>query len=187
MIEPGSTSESGFTYIGERLLHQGFVISVAQGEFETPEGERITRDIVHHPGAVAVVAVDGDDVILVRQYRAALHADLLEIPAGKRDVAGEPPDLTAARELEEEVGLRPLGLELLTGFHNSVGFCDEYVHIFLATEFESVETAHDGPEEAHMTIERWPLDDAVAATTDGRITDAKTQIGILTAARRLGR
>ena len=55
MIEPGSTSESGFTYIGETVLHEGFVISVAQGEFETPEGDRITRDIVHHPGAVAVV------------------------------------------------------------------------------------------------------------------------------------
>lgn len=187
MIEPGSTSESGFTYLGERVLHEGYVISVAQGEFETPEGQRITRDIVHHPGAVAVVAIDGDEVILVRQYRAALHADLVEIPAGKRDVEGEPPEVTAARELEEEVGLRPRGLDLLTGFHNSVGFCDEYVHIFLATEFDAVETAHDGPEEAHMTIERWSLDDAVAGTTDGRITDAKTQIGILTAARRLGR
>ena len=59
MIEPGSTSESGFTYIGETVLHEGYVISVAQGEFETPEGDRITRDIVHHPGAVAVVAIDG--------------------------------------------------------------------------------------------------------------------------------
>ena len=108
MIEPGSTSESGFTFIGETVLHDGYVISVAQGEFETPEGDRITRDIVHHPGAVAVVAIDGDEVILVRQYRAALHIDLLEIPAGKRDVAGEAPELTAARELEEEVGLRPL-------------------------------------------------------------------------------
>ncbi|NDH22851.1 MAG: NUDIX domain-containing protein [Actinobacteria bacterium] len=187
VIEPGSTSESGFTFIGETVLHEGYVISVAQGEFETPEGDRITRDIVHHPGAVAVVAIDGDEVILVRQYRAALHIDLLEIPAGKRDVAGEAPELTAARELEEEVGLRPLELELLTGFHNSVGFCDEYVHVFLATAFEPVETAHDGPEEAHMTIEWWPLEDAIAATSDGRITDSKTQIGILAAARRLGR
>ena len=92
-----------------------------------------------------------------------------------------------ARELEEEDGLRPLELELLTGFHNSVGFCDEFVHVFLATAFEPVETAHDGPEEAHMTIERWPLDDAIAAASDGRITDSKTQIGILAAARRLGR
>ena len=173
MIEPGSTSESGFTYIGETVLHEGFVISVAQGEFETPEGDRITRDIVHHPGALARGAID--------------HTDLLEIPAGKRDVAGEAPELTAARELEEEVGLRPLELELLTGFHNSVGFCDEFVHVFLATAFEPVETAHDGPEEAHMTIERWPLDDAIAAASDGRITDSMTQIGILAAARRLGR
>ena len=187
MIEPGSTSASGFTFIGERLLHEGYVISVGQGEFETPEGERITRDIVHHPGAVAVVAIDGDEVILVRQYRAALHADVVEIPAGKRDVAGEPPEVTAVRELEEEVGLRPIDLQPLTGFHNSVGFCDEYVHVFLATEFETVPVDHDGPEEAHMTIERWSLDDAEAGLSNGQITDAKTLIGLHAALRRLGR
>lgn len=187
MNEPGSTSASGFTYIGERVLHDGFVISVAEGEFETPEGERVTRDIVHHPGAVAIVAIDDDQVVLVRQYRAALHTDLVEIPAGKRDVDGEPPALTAARELEEEVGLRPLDLEFLAGMHNSVGFCDEYVHIFLATRFDVVPVAHDGPEEAHMTIERWSLDDAISSVLDGRITDAKSQVGILAAARRLGR
>ena len=187
MIEPGSTSASGFTFIGERVLHEGYVISLAEGEFETPEGERMTRDIVHHPGAVAVVAIDADEVILVRQYRAALHDDLLEIPAGKRDIAGEPPELTAARELEEEVGLRPTNLEPLAGFHNSVGFCDEFVHIYLATDFETVPVDHDGPEEAHMTIERWSLDDVAAGLSDGRITDAKTLIGLHAALRRLGR
>ena len=73
VIEPGSTSESGFTFIGETVLHDGYVISVAQGEFETPEGDRITRDIVHHPGAVAVVAIDGDEVILFASTGRASH------------------------------------------------------------------------------------------------------------------
>ena len=187
MIEPGSTSASGFTFVGERAIYDGFVIRVVEGEFETPEGDRVLRDVVRHPGAVAVVAIDGDEVVLVRQYRAALHTDLLELPAGKRDVDGEPPEITAARELEEEVGLRPLDLEFLTGLHCSVGFCDEYVHIFLATQFESVPVEHDGPEEAHMTIERWSLDDASAGLADGRISDAKTLIGLHAALRRLGR
>ena len=187
MIEPGSTSASGFTFLGEREIHQGYVIQVTEGTFETPEGDRMTRDIVRHPGAVAVVAIDGDAVVLVRQYRAALHADLVEIPAGKCDVDGEAPAVTAARELEEEVGLRPLDLEFLVGMHNSVGFCDEYVHIFVATDFEVVPVEHDGPEEAHMAIERWHLDDAAAALADGRITDAKTLVGLHAALRRLGR
>jgi ADP-ribose pyrophosphatase len=187
VTEPGSTSASGFTFIGEEVLHEGFVISLAVGEFETPEGERMTRDIVHHPGAVGVVAIQDDAIVLVRQYRAPLHTELLELPAGRRDVDGEAPELTATRELEEEVGLRPLDVEFLSGFHNSVGFCDEYVFIYLATEFEEVPVAHDGPEEAHMSVERWPFDDAVAAVLDGRITDAKTVIGILAAARRLAR
>ena len=65
------------------------------GEFETPDGDTITRDLVRHPGAVSVVPVDGDEVVLVRQYRAAVEADVLEIPAGKRDVPGEPPERTA--------------------------------------------------------------------------------------------
>ena len=187
MSDIGSTSASGFTFVGEREIHDGFVIRVVEGEFETPEGDRVHRDIVRHPGAVAVVAIDGDEVVLVRQYRAALHVDLLELPAGKRDVAGEDPAVTAARELEEEVGLRPLDLEFLTGLHCSVGFCDEYVHIFLATAFEPVPVDHDGPEEAHMTIERWSLDEAAAGLADGRITDAKTLIGLHAALRRLGR
>lgn len=187
MTEPGSVSPSGFTFIGEDTLHQGFVISLARGEFETPDGERITRDIVHHPGAVAVVAIEDGAIVLVRQYRAALHTELLEIPAGRRDVDGEPPEATAVRELEEEVGLRPHAVEYLTGFHNSVGFCDEFVSVYLATSFEPVPVAHDGPEEAHMTVERWPFEEALAAVMDGRITDGKTVIGVLAAARRLGR
>ncbi|MEM9203389.1 MAG: NUDIX hydrolase [Actinomycetota bacterium] len=187
MTEPGSTSASGFTFVGETEIYDGFVIRVVDGEFETPDGERVRRDIVRHPGAVAVVAIDGDEVVLVRQYRAAIHDDLLELPAGKRDIDGEPPDVTAARELEEEVGLRPLDLDYLAGLHCSVGFCDEFVHIFLATRFEPVPVEHDGPEEAHMTIERWTLDQVSAGLQDGQITDAKTQVGLQAALRRLGR
>jgi len=101
------TSVSGFTHVADELIYDGFVIDVVNGVFTTPEGERIHRDIVRHPGAVGVVALDGDEVVFVRQYRPAIDDELLEIPAGKRDIEGEPPERTAVRELEEEVGLRP--------------------------------------------------------------------------------
>ena len=187
MTTDGSTSASGFTHVGDELIYDGFVIEVVNGVFTTPEGERIERDIVRHPGAVGVVALDGDEVVLVRQYRAAIHGDLLEIPAGKRDVAGEPPEVTAVRELEEEVGLRPATIESLGGMHCSVGFCDEYIHLFLATDFEAVPVDHDGPEERHMTIERWSLDEVAAGLSDGRITDAKSLVALGAVLRRLGR
>lgn len=187
MTTGGSTSASGFTHVGDELIYDGFVIEVVNGVFTTPEGERIERDIVRHPGAVGVVALDGDEVVLVRQYRAAIHNDLLEIPAGKCDVEGEPPEVTAVRELEEEVGLRPATIESLGGMHCSVGFCDEYIHLFLATDFESVPVDHDGPEERHMTIERWSLDEIAAGLSDGRITDAKSLVALGAVLRRLDR
>ena len=187
MTIQGSTSAFGFTFVDEREIYDGFVIRVVEGEFETPEGHRVNRDIVRHPGAVGVVAIDNDEIVLVRQYRAALHTEVLEIPAGKRDVDGEPPAATARRELIEEVGLEPASLEFLTGMHCSVGFCDEYIHIYLATDLRVRSVAHEGPEEHHMTIERWPLDEALAAVGDGRITDAKTMVGLHTALRRLDR
>ena len=95
----------GFTKTGERVLHEGFVITVATATFEGPAGEVMERDIVHHPGAVAVVALDGDDVVLVRQYRPVLEAEMLELPAGKLDVPGEDRATAARRELVEELSL----------------------------------------------------------------------------------
>ena len=89
--------------------------------------------------------------------------------------------------MEEEVGLRPRSIDFLAGMHCSVGFCDEYVHIFLATDFESVPVEHDGPEEQHMTIERLPLAEVPSALGDGRITDAKTMVGLGAVLRHLGR
>ncbi|MEM7142029.1 MAG: NUDIX hydrolase [Actinomycetota bacterium] len=188
MTEPGPRSASGFRRIAERSIHTGFVIEVVEADFETPDGERIIRDVVRHPGAVSVVPVDGDEVILVRQYRAAAEVDLLEIPAGKRDVPGEPPAETALRELAEEVGFTTsTPLVPLSEFYNSVGFSDEYSYVFLATDLEPVPLDRQGPEEQHMTIERWPLDDVAAAIADGRICDAKTVVGLLAALRHLGR
>lgn len=180
-------TEVPFRPLGENKIYSGAVITLYQGTFQGPEGDPFDRDIVRHPGAVAVVAVDDGDIFLVNQYRACLDANLWEIPAGKRDVAGEPPEVTAARELEEEVGLRAGSIELLINIHHSPGFCDEYGYVFLATDLEPVPQALEGPEEQHMVVARVPIESAVDMAMDGRVTDAKSVAAILAAARRLGR
>jgi ADP-ribose pyrophosphatase len=134
---------------------------------------------------VGVVPLHDDGAItLVRQYRAALDADVWEIPAGLRDVAGEPTDITASRELVEEAGLQAGHLEHLVTFHNSPGFSDEAVVVYLATELTEVPADRQGPEEEQMTLARVSLAEALAMVDDGRITDAKTVIALLALARR---
>ena len=177
----------GFTKIGERLLHEGFVITVATATFEGPAGEVLERDVVHHPGAVAVVALDGDDVVLVRQYRPVLEAEILELPAGKLDVPGEDRRMAARRELVEEAGLDARDLVELGRFHNSIGFCDEETTIYLATDLKATTPEAASVEEQYLTVERVPIGEAEGLIADGTITDAKTVIGLLQTLRRLGR
>lgn len=178
---------AGFRKLGERTIHRGHVIGVATAEFEAPGGLRFERDIVHHPGAVAIVPLHGDDsVTMVRQFRAPIDGVILEIPAGKRDVAGEAPEVTASRELEEEVGLRAGSLELLATFHNSPGFTDELALVFLARDLSEVAVSRDGIEEQSMTIERVALADVPRLVASGELRDAKSIVGLLMARERLG-
>lgn len=162
---------------------------MAVADVVTPDGATVEREIVHHPGAVAVVAAvegrAGVEVVLVRQYRAALDALVLELPAGTRDVDGEDPADTARRELQEEAGLDAPLLEHLVGFHNSPGFCDEFLDVYLAREPRVVDHDRQGAEELAMTVLRVPMSEAIAMIGDGRITDAKTIIGLLLARDRL--
>ena len=148
---------------------------------EAPDGEAITRAVVRHPGAVVVVPVEGDVAILVRQWRAAPARSLLEAPAGKRDVASEEPEATAARELEEEIGRRPGRLTKLAEFFNSPGFTDEYTHLYCATELTATERRSVSAEEREMAIEWVRLDDVPALIAARELVDAKTIIGLLLA------
>ena len=174
-----------FEPIDEVLKHTGPVISVYEGRFRSPNGEVLVREIARHPGAVAVVAMVGDEVVLVRQYRAAIDQYLLEIPAGKRDVDGEPPIETARRELQEEVGLEPGEIVELCSFYNTPGFCDEYAYVFLATDCVEVEADRQGSEEEFMTIERIGLADVPAMVADGELADGKSILALLMARERL--
>jgi ADP-ribose pyrophosphatase len=172
----------GFTQLGEELLQEGHVVSMVMGTFRAPDGTTFEREVIRHPGAVAVVPMlDERTAVLVRQYRSALDRMLLEVPAGKRDMAGEPPELTAHRELEEEVGYRAGRMEPLGVMHNSPGFCDEEGHLFLALDLTSTPTDRIGIEEEHMTIEHVALDDVERLVASGDLTDAKTIIALLLA------
>lgn len=178
---------NGFERTGETEVHRGRIATLATVRFRGPDGDEHEREVVHHIGAVAVVPLHDDgSVTLVRQYRVALDAPCLEIPAGLRDVDGEPEAVTAGRELIEEAGLAADHLEPLVRFHNSPGFSDEAVTVFLASGLQPVDHDRQGVEEQSMTIERIALDDALAMVDDGRITDAKTIIGLSLTARRRG-
>jgi len=178
---------SPFKLVEERLVHQGKVIALYECDFEGPDGTTFRRDVARHPGAVSVVAVAADHTVtMVRQFRAALDSDLLEIPAGKIDAEDDSPLITAQRELMEEVGLAAEHWELLISFAQSPGFCDEMNHVFLATELSSVSRRVDGIEEAQMTLHQVPLTDVPGLIESGQLIDGKSVVGLLLALRKLG-
>jgi len=183
---------AGFKKLGERMAWSGTLVSAGIGTFADPDGNVFERDVVHHPGAVVVVPViagpagrRGADVVLVRQYRAAVDRELLELPAGKRDVEGEPVLVTAHRELEEEVGMRAASMVQMAEFYNSPGFCDEHSFLFLATDLTPCATSFQGIEEGHMTIERVALSEVPGLVASGELVDAKSLIGLYLAMDRL--
>ena len=177
----------GFRKVGERRIHDGVVFGVVDSTFASPDGRLVHREVVRHIGAVAVVPVEGSEVVLVRQFRVPVEEELLEVPAGRRDVAGEAPEDTARRELAEEAGLGCSSLVELGSFYNSPGFCDELSYVYLASDLHPVPRQPDGAEEEWMTTVRVPIDAALEMIDRGAIRDAKTIIGLMLAARRMSR
>jgi len=176
-------ASGNFQKLGERPVYQSKLLKIVVGTFRGPNGEEFERDLVHHPGAVVIVPIDDatGEVVLVRQYRAPLDTELLEIPAGKRDVKEEPTEVTAARELVEETGLEAGRLELIGHFFNSPGFSDEESWCYLARDLRPVPDSRHGIEEQHMTVERYPFADVASLISTGAITDAKTIVGLFLA------
>jgi ADP-ribose pyrophosphatase len=180
----------GFQHLGDQLRHQGFAWRVVTGTFRDPAGRDFTRDVVRSPGAVGVLplwrhASGQVRVLLLRQYRPVLNASVIEIPAGMRDVIGEEPAVTAQRELAEEAGRHAAHLEQVLEMLPSPGMSDGTTVIFLATDLTEVPTEAHGPEEEHLELLEFSLDEAVAAIEHGDITDAKTVVALLLAQRRL--
>ena len=175
---------SGFRVERTQVVHQGPVVRTENVSIRTPDGEVIERQVIRHPGAVAVVAVHEGSVVLVEQYRAPLDRTHIEIPAGKCDVDGEPLTETARRELIEEVGLEPRSLVELGTFVTAAGFCDEAITIFGTADCREVEREIQGAEEAHMRVLHVPVGEIWARAASGELTDAKTLIGLLWANER---
>ena len=156
---------------------------VVVGTFVGPDGFTFEREIVRTFDAVCIVALESDreHVLLVRQYRGPVDRALLELPAGKLDIVGEPPELCAARELAEEVGTEAERFTELGRFFISPGYSDELTICFLAEELKRGTRAADGIEEEHLVVERISLGSVEELIATGEIADAKTIAGLLLA------
>jgi 8-oxo-dGTP pyrophosphatase MutT (NUDIX family) len=180
------TSEipSDFVATNDDVVHSWAVFRLLRRTVRSPRGEQFERTYVSTPGAVAVVAITADShVVLVSQYRATFDSFVLELPAGMRDVDGEPPSLTAARELKEETGFTANSVEYLGTCLSSPGVTDSSVEVFVSTDVTKGESEPHGPEEDFMTVHTVPMHEALRMVEDGEITDAKTAYGLLLAAR----
>ena len=163
--------------VSRELAYTGTVLKIYKDRMEFSNGNHEDWDFIHHDGAAAVIPVmDDGKILMVTQYRNALERDTLEIPAGKLDM-GEDTAAAAHRELAEETGLRCGKLEFLGNFYPSVGFLDENLRMYLATELSQGET-HPDDDEFVNTV-KMPFDDAVKLIMNGEIKDGKTIAAIL--------
>ena len=165
-------------------LARSRLITVRSDQVRTPDNQLAERDVVLHPGAVAALALDAADrILMIRQYRHPVGRLLWEIPAGLRDVAGEDPWATAQRELVEEAGYRARDWRVLADYYTSPGFSTERLRIFLARDLEAVPPAerHFVPrdEEAHLLLSWLPLDEAVRKVFAGELHNGPTVLAIM--------
>lgn len=168
------------TILEKEVVFPGKLIRVEHWQVRLPNGEQALREVVCHRGAAAVVALDDQDrLILVRQHRVAVGRLTLEIPAGKLDAPGEDPLVCAKRELSEETGMTARHWQKLTVLETTPGFCDERIHLYLATGLENG-TSHPDEDE-FVAVERLPITQAAQQVMDGTFQDGKTALGILMA------
>jgi 8-oxo-dGDP phosphatase len=168
------------------VVAKSSIVTVRRDTVRMPDGQEADRDVVEHPGAVAVLAVDDTGrVLLIRQYRHPVGRQLWEIPAGLRDVPGEPLVETAQRELLEEAGYIAADWHVLTDIFTSPGFSNERLRIFLAMKLTHVPEAErdyvPNHEEAHLKVEWAPLDVVVSRFLAGELHNGVTAVGVLAA------
>lgn len=171
------------TIIDTRNLYDGHLVKLDLHEVRLPDGGTSKREVIKHPGAVALVALDSDNrVLMVRQFRLPAGKIMLEIPAGTLE-PGELPLACAERELQEETGFKPNTLQALGGIFAAPGYTTEYIHLFLATDLEK--SSLDMDEDEFIELETMPIADALALIDEGKIDDGKTVSGLLRVARQL--
>jgi 8-oxo-dGDP phosphatase len=181
-----SDSVERWPVVASDVIAKSSIVKVRRDTVRMPDGQHAERDVVEHPGAVAVLAVNDDDqVLLIRQYRHPVTRQLWEIPAGLRDVPGEPLVETARRELLEEAGYLAADWHVLTDIFTSPGFSTERLRVFLARELTHVPAAErdyvPNHEEAHLEIEWAPLDVVVSRFLAGELHNGVTAVGVLAA------
>jgi 8-oxo-dGDP phosphatase len=170
--------------VSSGVLFRGRLVTVRTDKVRMPDNQVAERDVVIHPGAVAVLALDdAQQVLLIRQYRHPVGRLLWEIPAGLRDVSGESPWATARRELLEEAGYRARDWRMLADYYTSPGFSTERLHVFLARDLEFVPEAERDfvrqDEEAHLLPAWLPLDEAVRKVLAGELHNGVAALALL--------
>jgi len=168
--------------VSSRRIFEGQVVSLRVSEYRRPSGTVVRREVMDHPGAVVMVPVEGDHVLMVRQPREAVERRMLELPAGKLDHVGENPLECARRELAEEVGRAAGTWRDLGGFYTAPAILTEFIHCFMATDLTPID--HPPVEEEEIEVVPWPLSDLEGLIE--RTDDAKSLIGLLRLARELG-
>lgn len=166
--------------LSQETVFKGRLLHINRDTVRLPNGLEATREVVRHPGAVAIVALAGNDLLLVKQYRYAIDREILEIPAGKLE-PGELPENCAQRELREETGYQGR-LTYLGKFYSTPGFSDEIIYLFSAEELIWAPLTADDDE--FLSVERIPFAEALRQAKNGEINDAKTTLGILMLAGR---
>lgn len=160
-------------------IYNGKIVNLQVDEVLLPDGQKSTRELIKHPGAVAIIPVTPDDtIIFVRQYRKPLEKTIIEIPAGKLE-QGERPEITAIRELEEETGYTTNNLSFITSFYTSPGFTDELMHIYISTDLQQLDEKVDGDDDEFIELLELTLDEAKEYVARNEIQDAKTNYAIL--------
>ena len=178
----------GYRVQASHEIYNGRVVRLRIDEVEMPGGQTAKREVAGHPGGVGVIAIDDNDrVCMITQYRHPLQQRLLEVPAGLRDIDGEDPEVTAARELEEEAAVRPAHVEHLCSIAVSPGFTDEIVEIYLAQQLQEVASQARDDEEAEIEIHWIELETALQLIDDGTIIHGIAVAGIQAAWRRISR
>jgi len=183
--QPPADVPAGRPVLSSQVVHRGLVWDVVRETVELGPDRTVTREYVRHPGAVAVIAMDDDDrVLLLRQYRHPVGAELWEPPAGLLDVPGEEPIAAARRELAEEADLTATHWWVLADYLTTPGGSDEALRVYLARGLAEVphpDRHRREDEEADMEPAWVPLDEAVTAVLAGRLRNPSTTVGILAA------
>ena len=164
--------------VESKIIYKGRIVNLRDDTVKLPNGRKTKREIIEHNDVVAIVALDGqENVLLVKQYRKPIEKALLEIPAGGVE-DGEDPDTSALREMQEETGYLPKQLKKIGGVYASPGYCTEFLHLYLATDLVPSKLSADDDE--HIDLIKVPLSEIPQFISSGEICDAKSVAALLT-------